>query len=291
MTIQLTVTTAAAGGPTYGLVLADPVVNAPVIGWPNATNTGVPVGTSLTVFNGTFTTTADNQVINARDIRGALQIRHNGVTISKTKVTFGGGFEYTVEVKPGLSVPPVFTDCEFMGRTSNSSIADKNVRLGCGTLLRCYIHGGADQVTPTPNTGTWPGTTGGPCLVKDCYIYFGMADYVNGMHADCIEADGNHHDVRIEHCNVVNDKGDNSALTCSNYWGPVTNFYANNNRFIGGNYSVYYGNFDNKAYTGLTFTNNRLKKGVYGYASTRPATGTVIISGNVDDATGQPISL
>ena len=74
-----------------------------------------------------------------------------------------------------------------------------------------------------------------------------------------------------------------------NYFGSVSNVVVDNNILRGGGFTVYSdGQFNGGTISGVKFTNNRLKKGYYGYASIVKNSPTV--SGNVDDVTGNAIS-
>lgn len=56
-------------------------------GLPDATNTGVPAGTSLTVVNGDVYVTTAGTVIDAKDIRGCVIIEAANVTIRRSKIS------------------------------------------------------------------------------------------------------------------------------------------------------------------------------------------------------------
>lgn len=290
----ITVTTAGATGitaTTYNLTVrvtnalgsntgSIGITAAAATSFPNATNTGVPAGTTLTVFNGDFATSANNQVIDSLDIRGQLRITHSNVTVSKCRI-FSTSASPIVEIVFGMAIPPTMVDCLVEGPNNG-----KGVRINCGTLRRCQILHCADGIELTPNGNTTNGV-----LIEDCYVRWTSADAIPGQHPDVVEADGNHSNVTLRHNTFANEDGNNSALTCGTFWGPISNFVATNNRFIGGNFTVYLGDSDSNGFTNCTFTNNRLTKGFYDYMAKYPLQGTVIISGNVDDITGAPLNL
>src|ERR1700712_329396 len=56
---------------------------------PGATNTGVPVGTRLTVVNGDLNVTKNGTVIDSMDIHGFVKINANNVTIKRSIVRGG----------------------------------------------------------------------------------------------------------------------------------------------------------------------------------------------------------
>jgi hypothetical protein len=56
---------------------------------PGATNTGVPAGTALKVYNGDYNVTKDGTVIDGLDIRGSVLVHANNVTIKKSLIRGG----------------------------------------------------------------------------------------------------------------------------------------------------------------------------------------------------------
>ena len=74
----------------------------------------------------------------------------------------------------------------------------------------------------------------------------------------------------------------------SNYFGSVTNVTVDNNWLEGGGYTVYSdGQFNGGTISGVSFTNNYLVRGQYGYSSIR--NNTPVWQGNVDGDTGLPV--
>jgi hypothetical protein len=61
-------------------------------GFPDATNTGVPAGTALTVVNGDLTVSTPGAVVDAKDIRGCVLIKAPNVTIRRSKITCTGDY-------------------------------------------------------------------------------------------------------------------------------------------------------------------------------------------------------
>ncbi|MBO9553260.1 right-handed parallel beta-helix repeat-containing protein [Cellulomonas sp.] len=73
-------------GPTTSPRVIDRQVAAPGTVMPDATNTGVPVGTKLTVYNGNLTITQPGTVIDGLDIRGFVKVKAKDVTIKNSIV-------------------------------------------------------------------------------------------------------------------------------------------------------------------------------------------------------------
>lgn len=118
-------------------------------GYPDATNTGVPVGTTLTIHNGDFTTSSTSQVVEELDIRGRLIILHNNVTVRKCRLWGDGGLtgngifavfrDWTANAT-GLLIE----DCD-IGK-SGPNTHDVGVVLGPNTIRRCHIHNCSDAI-------------------------------------------------------------------------------------------------------------------------------------------------
>jgi hypothetical protein len=125
-------------------------------GYPDATNTGVPPGTTLTVIDGGLTVRTAGAVIEGKDIRGCVIVKASNVTIRRSKVTCTSGYgiasfpeEYS---GGGLVVEDVEVDCANSGATAIGYYGLTGRRLnlhGCEngfdidydvTVLDSYIH-------------------------------------------------------------------------------------------------------------------------------------------------------
>jgi hypothetical protein len=196
--------------------------------FPAADNTGVPAGTPLTVVDGDLETTADGQVINGRDVRGWILVRHNNVTIrnSRMQILDVRGAAGTVvedsEIQPsptGYQVsnfPPVFPD-----------------DVGGYTLRRVEVRGWQDG----------PRTAGGPVLIEDSLLH--DLAFAAGEHPDGYQqyGPGSDSDVVLRH-NAISgcagnstDKG-SSAMFWSDHPGPGSTLQVMDNWFSCGQYSI-----------------------------------------------------
>jgi hypothetical protein len=128
-------------------------------------------------------------------------------------------------------------------------------------------------------------------LIQGNYIH-SMAG-PNGAHPDSIQADGGFSNLSIIDNTVVNELGNNASLMLDNYWGPISKVTIDHNQFLGGGYTVYLGEMAHQPaggggpMTNVTFTNNVVSKGGWGYLALSTQLGDVpVMSGNVDSATG-----
>lgn len=265
------------------LVIADAVGVATIIsddvtppppstGFPDASNTGVPAGTALTN-SGSITTTAANQIIELKNISGMLNINHNGVIVRKCKIA-SASFS-VVRVADGLSVPPVIEDCEVDAKQAEGS----NAINGYGTFRRLNIH----------NCENCFNVTGDGCLIEDCYLW-GLKAVGSDPHYDNIQIDGGTANHVIRHNTIINDYGQTAAVMIDNWFGPISNILVDNNVLKGGGYTCYSdGQFSGGPITGVKFTNNRFKKGFWGYATWN--NNIPVWTGNTDFDTGNPIPI
>lgn len=236
-------------------------------GWPDATNTGVPHGESLKPSGKVVVTVAGTTIANL-DIQGPVEINAPDVTLMNSRVR-NAGLD-VVRIKPGVSGVTI-RDCEIDG-VGTDNPGSNGIR-GSGTFLRNNISNVENGIT-----------LGGSATIKDNYIHDLRAS--GEPHYDGIQIDGGISDVLISHNTVVNAYGQTSAVMIDNYFGPISNIQVENNRLAGGGYTVYSdGQFNDSKITGVSFVNNRLGKGMWGYRSV--VKNNVVWRGNVDDTTNR----
>jgi hypothetical protein len=95
--------------------------------------------------------------------------------------------------------------------------------------------------------------------------------------------------LNIQHNTIINQQDQTDAIMIDNYFGAVNNVTVNNNYLSGGSYTVYSdGQFNSNPITNVSFTNNVIGKGGYGYHAFNK--NNPVFTGNVDAVTGQPIN-
>ena len=239
-----------------------------ISGFPDAATTGVPAGVTLTASGGLVINTP-GVVIEGLAISGMVTINADNVTLKNCTITSGSWA--VVNITSG-STGVVVQDCEINGLNA------EGVRgiSGQGTFLRNDIHNTEDGIY----------LTGSNTLIQDNYIHDLQSDW-SGPHYDGIATDGGVSNITIRHNTIINSHGQTSALMLSNYFGSVTNVVVDNNWLEGGGYTVYSdGQFKNGTISGVSFTNNYLVKGQYGYSSIN--NNTPVWEGNIQ-YTGQPV--
>jgi hypothetical protein len=243
--------------------------------WPDATNTGVPAGTALTP-SGSITITTAGAVVSGLDINGTVNINANNVTFQSSRVTSNDFVVVRIQNgRTGVVIQDVEVNGVGTGNDGDNGIAGEGA-----TIRRVNIYNVENGLTPMSSNS--------PMLLEDSYIHDLKSS--GEPHYDGIQIDGGLANITIRHNTVSNPFGQTSAVMIDNWFGTIANVTVDNNRLMGGGYTVYSdGQFTGGSITGVSFTNNRLKKGQYGYSSINHNTN-LTWSGNVDDVTGQPVS-
>ena len=187
-------------------------------GLPDATNTGVPAGTTLTIVNGDLDVTRAGTVIDGKDIRGCVTVKAPAVTIRRSKITckdFYAVANFTSYYSSGgLVIEDSEVDC---ANTSGTGVGDYGV-----TARRLNIHN-CENGFDIDNTFT----------VQDSYIH----DLYEGPegHADGIQLAGGAH-ITITHNTIFNPNGTSAIIS-----NPRSNsdVLVANNLMAGGSYTLY----------------------------------------------------
>lgn len=242
----------------------------PAAGYPDATNTGVPAGLLLRLAND-LTIDVPGTVIDGADISGTVSINASNVTIRRSRIR-GTGFAL-IWIKAGLTGVRV-EDSTLDGQGSS----DGSMGIwGPATSLRNNITGVENGVAPDSGS-----------VVQDNFIHNLQA--TGSPHYDGIQIDGGQSDIVIRHNTVLNQYDQTAAIMIDNWFGPINNISVDNNLLGGGGYTVYSdGQFSGGAISGVSFTNNRFRRGYWGYSSFVRNNPTQ--SGNIDDVTGRPVNL
>jgi hypothetical protein len=225
--------------------------------WPDASNTGVPAGTTLTAYSGPMTITTNDTIIDSKNITGALRIEASGVIIRKCYI-FGG--IYNDEVVSGRS----FTaeDCEINvgGVHGENAIGGTGIASRNYTALRCHIYGGRRSINAW--IGAW---------VQDCYVH-GQAEDPSGVeHESGIRMGAGatilHNTIICDAPDFPPDAGCSAAMTGYGDYAVVENNLIQNNYFgaTTGGYCAYGGSTLGKPFSAgannIRFIDNVFQKG------------------------------
>ena len=215
-------------------------------GFPDATNTGVPSGTALKAYNGDLIVTTNGAVISGLDIKGAVYINADNVTLVNCRVTDGNFAVVNIKGR-GATVQ----NCEINGTGTGDNSTGIN---GAGTFIRNNIYNVENGINVT-----------GSVTIKDNYIHDLKA--ASDPHYDGIQIDGGSSNSIISHNTVINAHDQTSAVMMDNYFGGLSNTTVDNNYLVGGGYTVYLdtrfnGGTVNEA--SIKISNNKIDSGHYG---------------------------
>lgn len=236
--------------------------------WPDEKTTGVPANVVLKPSGALFITKPDT-VISGLDIHGMVVIKAPRVRIVNCRISVAS-FS-VVQILPGAFGATVeHSEINGLGHDNEGS----NGINGQGTFLSDNIYNVENGMNIT-----------GPSKIQDNYIHDLLAS--GSPHYDGIQIDGGH-DIAIIHNTIINSHEQTSAVMIDNYFSAATNIAVDDNRLQGGGYTVYSdGQFKGGPIQGISFTNNYLGKGRWGFHVFRP--NNPVWSGNVDLASGKLI--
>jgi len=232
--------------------------------YPDASCTGVPPGTVLTVVNGGMTISTANAIVDSKDIRGCVTVNAPGVTIRNSKVT--GRCIFGIQNNSTSGARLTVQDTEISCEGEFTGISSRNF-----TAIRVNVHDCENGLHVDGNV-----------TLQDSYIH----DLVNegDNHADGIqmtEALG----VVIQHNRIYASNGTSSIINPSN---GTLGTIIRDNLFAGGAYSLY---CRQKGPGGQQIIGNHFSTYFYpkvgAYGPWTDCGDEAVVSGNVYHETGQ----
>ncbi len=276
--------TDAAGNTSVLSAPLDPVIGTASTGFPDATNTGVPAGVALTVYNGDLVITTPGAVIQGLDIHGSVTIAADNVTLLNCKITTSEQFDVNCRGVTGTIVQ----NCEIngLGATSNSM----GIIGSQGSFIGNNIY----------NVENGINVEGSGTLIQDNFIHDLSAS--GSPHYDGIQMSGGFSNITIRHNTIIGIN--NGAVYLTNDFGGISNVVIDDNQLEGGAFPCFVDYKSAKAgtLTNIQFTNNVIAPGIFvtdhgGYLTflqdgTRSQTliNTLGWTGNTDLATGEALA-
>lgn len=249
-----------------GGFFANAIVTPHLAGYPDETNTGVPVGTSLTS-SGSFTVTTNGAVIDSLNVTGQIVVRANNVTIRRTRITSGDYYpiDYT-----GSHTGLLVEDCEILGTSYNVTAG---LSFNNYTARRVFVTGCADGFKADANA-----------LIEDCYVD-GLA-IGPSTHNDGVQATGGSN-VTLRHntFKLGDEPGVSAVVQLGNEWDTNSNWLIENNLIDGGGWSIN-ASSDPADNPGAQVINNRFTRRA-GYGA--GGIGGAVWTGNYYDDDGTPV--
>jgi hypothetical protein len=212
-------------------------------GYPDATNTGVPAGTTLTS-SGSITASTNGQVIQGKDITGELVVNAPNVTLKNSKVhtNSGGSGETAIILNQGATNFTI-ENSEIYGNGSKTNAPESGVWNHYGNagfkVVRSYIHGSPDNIE-------------GPVDVEDSYLIVD-AEY-NGAHSENIYLCGAA--ATVNNSTMYNQSDETSLIFGDGICGSGNPVSVTNSLLAGGGWML---QPDSKGVSApVTITNNRV---------------------------------
>ncbi|MET4762032.1 hypothetical protein ABH975_005108 [Bradyrhizobium ottawaense] len=233
--------------------------------WPDATNTGVPAGVTLTP-SGDVVITQAGAVVSGLNITGSVYIKADNVTLENCKITSGGWAGVTID---SGATGAVVQNCTIDGTGRAPDGTGNQGIMGSGTFIGNNIYNVENGIVPGSNS-----------VIQGNYIHDLQAG--GSPHYDGIQIDGGLSNIQITGNSIINQWGWTSAVMIDNDFGPVSNVTVTNNLLTGGAYTVYAdSNLGTASITGVSFTNNHIGGAQYGDALIRG--NNSVFSGNYTD--------
>ena len=249
---------------TYVLIISHratsllmPLPPSTMAGWPDATNTGVPAGTTLTKYTGPCTITTAGAVLNSVDASGcsAILIRAKNVTIKNSLTPRIDATDWT---GPSVSI----TDSTVKGGTwSDGAIWGSNI-----TALRVNVTGGQHSFHCADT-----------CSVVDSWLHDQYNPSGQSYHNNAFITNGgsnmvvNHNTLACTPLLNSTNGGCTADVSLFGDFEPVNNVTVENNLLKANNSSISYcaygGYQPTKAYpvaTNIKFLNNVFERGANG---------------------------
>lgn len=229
--------------------------------WPNASNTGVPSGTTLTTVTGDLNLTTDGEIFENKLVNGTISVNADNVTIRNCKIVVDGAYGVG-----SFGANLLVHDCEIDG---GNVVGQTGISAENYTLQRCNIHG--------CDNSTWAQLN---VLIEDNFIHHEVPyDPVLDPHTDGVQMPNDSTDVTVNHNTIF---GDFRYPDIAN-GGPADDGFGNSAITTGSNMSD------------ITITNNMLGGGGYTLRLdvATPGTVNIVVTGNrwtntIEAAAGYP---
>jgi hypothetical protein len=269
-------------------------------GFPDATNTGVPAGTTLKTVPGQVSSgtgwsysaagqqvnvTGNGAVLSGLSFSGDINITASNVTIKNDLVVTGGSFGIILRHTANVTI-------------QNSTVSGLNLTSGrVDTAISDAYGDSTGMVVKANNISDCRSAvqlTAG--LVTGNYLH--DPGYIAGDHTNGVIANGGTGQLTVSDNTILDNLGQTDAVTIdtNQVAGPVTNKVIENNLLSGGSYVIYGGTAFGHSTSGIVIQDNRFgqgfysKSGQFGPAAYFDHTGAGNVwSGNVWDSTGATI--
>jgi hypothetical protein len=206
------------------------VILPSVCGYPDATNSGVPAGTTLSAPQGSLTITTPNTVLRNADVHGTITVDANHVTIEDSRIVAGNGELNGVS---GIVIPGGITGTTVRYTTLEGSNCTN------GSMFAGVMNQSDDTLVMDHDYGS--------CLDD---ILHGSGTLANSYsidnanipedHYEPVAYDGGQGGLWIRHDTLLNPHGQTAAVFTQCTWGGnVTPLVIEANLMAGGDFVIY----------------------------------------------------
>ncbi|WP_112662162.1 hypothetical protein [Microvirga flavescens] len=248
-------------------------------GFPDATNTGVPPGTVLSLHEGDLHITQPGAVVDGLDIVGCVYIEADNVTLKRSRVRGGCPYYAIRTFTASRSVTGVnITDVEIDLR---GNLDTKGIAFDGYTATRVHFHNGADCAHFGTNV-----------TIEDSFCDVAPLPDGATVHADGFQSDGGN-GITLRHNTIRNPNGQTSAIIMGTNSAPIVNVRIVDNLIAGGGWALYCaaatGTIKDETVSGNRFARTYFPRGgAFGPAAYCERIGAGWAGTNVWDDTGKP---
>lgn len=258
-------------------------------GFPDATNTGVMPGVTLTPVAGTVNLSTPGQVYQNMQVTGGINVTAPNVTIRNVRLIVTDDYYGIKSFSNDLNLVLDHVEIDLNGHPGIKGIAFDGY-----TAKHVLFHNGADCAHMEVNV-----------VIEDSYCVLGpdvngdgnpdRSDFCNGGdHFDGFQSDRGEN-ITIRHNTIRNPCSQTSAILMSTNTDAIDQVVIDNNLVSGGGYTIYCGTDSRGVATHETYTNNVTSREFFpngGYWGPSTSCEHVAVSGgNVWDGNYIPPSL
>jgi hypothetical protein len=236
-------------------------------GYPDATNTGVPAGTTLTSKSGAVSVTKAGTTVKGLAVTGEVLVEANDTTLEDDEVTAGAGSgNHGIYIAPGVTGTVIdHVTCHGEGKGTQYCIFNKN---SATKIESSYLYNCGECLN-------------GPGTITNSF--FDVTAVISGEHYEDIYYGGGEGPLIVEHDTMLNPQGQTATIFASTDFGNQTTLKITDNLLVGGGYTLYGGTSCTTGGCGsvkgpVTVTGNRFSRKYY------PDGGYYGIAAYFDDA-------
>jgi outer membrane biosynthesis protein TonB len=248
-------------------------------GYPDATNTGVPTGTTLTSRSGEVSVTKAGTTVRDLAVTGEVLVEADNTTLEDDEVTApAGSGNRGIYIAPGVTGTVIdHVTCHGAGKGTQYCVFNKD---SSTKIEDSYLYDCGECLN-------------GPGTITNSF--FDVTAVISGEHYEDIYYGGGEGSLIVDHDTMLNPQGQTATVFASTDFGNQTTLTITNNLLAGGGYTLYGGTSCTTGGCGsvtgpVTVTGNRFsdkyypESGYYGVGAYFDDAATTW-SGNVWDST------